>query len=152
MSNRTVRNLVIVLFALVAIVIGLELSDSNTSPAGAGDRLFSELREQINQLDKVTIDRPQTETDSEQTVIVKNDTGWAVDTRGGYPADVGKVREVLLALADAQILEEKTSNPERYPPSLLGLTGHTRFFARRGTATASIGVYMGINEKRSWKL
>jgi len=114
MSNRTIRNLAIVLFALIAILIGLEFSNSGSSPTTSGDQLFGELREQLNELDRLVIEQPGAEGDVEQTVITRSDDGWAVATRGDYPADVGKVRDVLLALAEAQVLEEKTSNPERY--------------------------------------
>ena len=38
----------------------------------------------------------------------------AFPSRDNYSADVGKVRELLLAVADARVLEEKTANPERY--------------------------------------
>jgi hypothetical protein len=54
---------------------------------------------------------------------------WTVLERGDYPADVSKLRKLLLALADARIIEEKTSNPASFPiigvedPSLTGATG-----------------------------
>jgi len=44
---------------------------------------------------------------------------WTVKERGDYPADVSKIRKLLLALADARIVEEKTSNPARY--AILGV-------------------------------
>ena len=34
--------------------------------------------------------------------------------RDNYPADEGKVRKLLIAIADAKVLEEKTSKPESY--------------------------------------
>jgi hypothetical protein len=54
---------------------------------------------------------------------------WTVAERGDYPADVSKVRKLLLALNDAKIIEEKTSNPASFPligvedPSLPGASG-----------------------------
>jgi Domain of unknown function (DUF4340) len=54
---------------------------------------------------------------------------WTVAERGDYPADVAKMRRLLLALSDAKIVEEKTSNPASFPtlgvedPSLPGATG-----------------------------
>jgi hypothetical protein len=38
-----------------------------------------------------------------------------VKERGGYPADVAKLRKLLTSLGDAKILEEKTADPARYP-------------------------------------
>jgi hypothetical protein len=40
---------------------------------------------------------------------------WTVKERGDYPADLAKIRKLLLAVADARIVEEKTSNPANYP-------------------------------------
>jgi Domain of unknown function (DUF4340) len=44
---------------------------------------------------------------------------WTVAERGDYPADVSKLRKLLLALSDAKIVEEKTSNPANF--SLIGV-------------------------------
>ena len=40
--------------------------------------------------------------------------GWAVDERDGYPADAGKLAEVVRTLADAKALERKTAKAELY--------------------------------------
>ena len=34
--------------------------------------------------------------------------------KGGYPADTGKVRKLLIGIAQSTMLEQKTSNAERY--------------------------------------
>jgi hypothetical protein len=39
---------------------------------------------------------------------------WTLAQRGDYPADAPKVRKLLLSLADAKIIEEKTSNPANF--------------------------------------
>jgi hypothetical protein len=39
---------------------------------------------------------------------------WSVAQRGDYPADASKVRRLLVSLADAKIVEEKTSNPANF--------------------------------------
>jgi len=39
---------------------------------------------------------------------------WSVAQRGDYPADASKVHKLLLSLADAKIVEEKTSNPANF--------------------------------------
>lgn len=38
--------------------------------------------------------------------------GWTVRERDGYPADLMKVRRTLLSLAEAQVLETKTADPQ----------------------------------------
>jgi len=50
------------------------------------------------------------------TVTVrKTGAQWSVAERGDYPADVTKLRKLLLGLRDAKIVEEKTSNPAEFP-------------------------------------
>jgi hypothetical protein len=48
---------------------------------------------------------------------------WVVAQRGDYPADVSKLRKLLLALSDAKIIEQKTSDPANY--ALLGVDNPT---------------------------
>jgi len=65
----------------------------------------------------------------ESTTMHKVGSQWTVAERGDYLADVAKLRKLLLALRDARIIEEKTSDPARYgdigveDPSLPGATG-----------------------------
>lgn len=46
--------------------------------------------------------------------LERNDSGWTVAERDGYPADDAKVRLALINLGETKVLEPKTSNPERY--------------------------------------
>ncbi len=45
----------------------------------------------------------------------ETDGRWTVAERADYPADVAKLRKLLLALSDAKIVEEKTSDPASFP-------------------------------------
>ena len=49
---------------------------------------------------------------------------WTVAERADYPADVAKLRKLLLALGDAKIVEEKTSNPANF--SIIGVEDPTQ--------------------------
>lgn len=110
MNSSTLRNLGIVLFALIVIILGLRLADDSDEGGIASGRLFPDLRDAVNDIDELTIEKA-----GESPVVIRRDAAaWVVDDRDGYPADVGKIRELLLALADAEVLEPKTSNPERY--------------------------------------
>jgi hypothetical protein len=54
------------------------------------------------------------------TVTVhKQGDQWTVTQKADYPADVSKVRKLLLALSETKIREEKTSNPDNY--SVIGV-------------------------------
>lgn len=110
MNKSTFRNLAIVLFALIAILVGVEMSDRRATTSASGGLLFPDLKSRINDVDSLVIAAP-----GEEAITISNASGtWSVANRDDYPAQVGKIRELLLALADAQILEEKTANPERY--------------------------------------
>lgn len=109
MNKSTLRNLAIVLFALVAILIGIEMSERGTDTSG-GDLMLPGLKERINDVHSVTVEAPA----SEAMTISRASGTWSVSTRADYPAAVGTIRELLLGLADARILEQKTADPARY--------------------------------------
>jgi hypothetical protein len=56
--------------------------------------------------------------------VHKQGAEWTVAERANYPADVSKLRRLLLSLRDAKILEEKTSNPANY--SIIGVEDPTK--------------------------
>lgn len=111
MNKSTLRNLAIVLFALVAILVGLEFGDSGGGSAVSGGPLFPDLRARVNDIDSIVAQPPG---DAAPVRLSGASGTWVVDSKDGFPADIGKIREVLLALADARILEQKTANPELY--------------------------------------
>jgi hypothetical protein len=53
--------------------------------------------------------------------LQRHANGWTVKQRSQYPADISKIRSALLSLAEAKIVEQKTSNPDLY--SKLGVEG-----------------------------
>lgn len=109
MSRRTLIGLFGSLAAL-AILVGIALlGDGRT-----GDDevlLLPDLKGQLNDVRRVVVTGPG------NVVIATLERGtdlWTIAERNNYPADVGKIRKNLLALAEARIVEEKTSNPEFY--------------------------------------
>lgn len=101
--------------AVAALLLALLLSGrGGDAPGGAGRPLLAGLDQAINAVSEITV----REGDARIT-LARGDEGWQVADRDGYPADVGKVRELLLSLADATLLEQKTRNPENY--ATLGL-------------------------------
>lgn len=45
---------------------------------------------------------------------------WGLVSKGGYPIDIGKLRTMLLAIGNAEIVDQKTADPTRH--AQLGLT------------------------------
>jgi hypothetical protein len=46
--------------------------------------------------------------------VEKSGDDWTIAERNGYAANIGALRDLLLAIADAKIIESKTSNPDKY--------------------------------------
>jgi hypothetical protein len=103
------RSLIVLLASLVVLAILALL-------AGPGDRrdeeqlLFPGLKAQLNEVSGILVRGPGNQL---VATLRRSDERWIVAERN-YPADVGMIRANLLALAEARIVEEKTSTPELY--------------------------------------
>jgi hypothetical protein len=109
MNKGNVKALAIGAAILIVILIVMQWSDTDT--ASDGRLLLPDLKTHINDISSLTVTRGG---DENAIVISKAADGWLIASRDDYPADIGTLRELLLALADAKIVERKTSNPERY--------------------------------------
>lgn len=109
MSSSTLRNLAIVVAVLVAVLVVMQLANGPAEDT-TGELLLPDLKARINDIDSLVIER----SDQSTVSIAARDDRWVVASRGDFPADVAKIRQVLLALADARVLEQKTANADRY--------------------------------------
>lgn len=109
MNRRSLAWLVGVL-AVLAVLAGLALRGQRDATPAEGPFLPG-FRDELNDISRIVITGPG------NTAIATLERGadrWTVSGRNSYPADVGRIRKNLLALAEARIVEEKTSNPEFY--------------------------------------
>jgi uncharacterized protein DUF4340 len=85
----------------------------NQKPASqfpqSGDLLFPELLSVINDVNEIVV-----ETKDQAVTLVRGENIWRVKENSGYRADVEKVKQTLIGLAELRILEPKTKNPELY--------------------------------------
>jgi hypothetical protein len=109
MKSRTLIGLLAALAVLTALAIAVSLSQR--PPGGAGELLVPELKAQLNDINKIVV---LTAGKKVAATLERRQDRWVVAERNGYPADLGKIRSNLIALAEARIVEEKTSNPELY--------------------------------------
>ena len=72
--------------------------------------------------------------DARVVELKRRASSWTVSERDNYPADEAKLRKLLIAIADAKLDEEKTSNPESY--ATLGVED-TKGAARRPACASS---------------
>lgn len=99
--------------AVVAIGGGIWLASerSSSSIEGTTTALYPNLKKTLNDASAIRIYKAGDELAVE---IARKGDRWEVAQRNGYPADDAKVRKLLLALGNANIREEKTSNSKNY--------------------------------------
>jgi hypothetical protein len=137
MSPRTTRILAIAVIVLFAAVFLLDRQRNSAGPEN--ELLFPDLKEQLDAVTEVTV----TDADSEVTIVREEDR-WVVPAKGGYAADTGALRDLLIAIAEARKIEQKTSNSEYYdrlgllPPDEEDSTGILVETAGEGAAVALI--------------
>jgi hypothetical protein len=96
---------------IAAIIVSLGRQPASES-AQTSTYALPQLRDHINDVKGITLIGAE---EKPVVSLIRGDTGWTVKEKGGYPADTGKLRELLLKMADASLLEPKTENDKRYP-------------------------------------
>lgn len=107
MNSTTLRLLLFIVVFLVAALMLIESGGDGDLPE-AGTPLMPELRSVVNDIDRVTVSR----AGNPPLSISKTGEDWVVPDRDDYPANVSAVRDVLLAMTEATVVEAKTANPE----------------------------------------
>ncbi len=95
-----------ILGIVVAILVNRE--SANHLP-NSGELLFPQLLSMVNDVNEVVV-----ETKDQTITLVREEKIWAVKEKAAYRADVEKVKQTILGLAELRILEPKTRNPELY--------------------------------------
>lgn len=90
-------------------------------PDAAGTLLLPNLDQKLDEIDSVTI---RNGTAQSGVTLHKQGVRWVVVERSDYPANTPKLRELLLAIARARVIEEKSSDPATYGE--LGVDDPTR--------------------------
>jgi hypothetical protein len=115
MNSQTIKWLAVAAVVLLTLMFIVERSNRSDTVAG-GELLLPELKDKLNDVNKLVVTG-----DGDAVTIQRDGDDWSVLEKSGFAADTGKLRETLLALADARKLEQKTSNPDRL--GQLGLDG-----------------------------
>lgn len=112
MNAKTLYSLIAA--ALVALIAAWWINSAQKPVSEAAEQtraLLPGFREQVNDVTAITF----TGGDNKALATLKRGSdGWTVVEKSGYPADLAKLREFLLKLADATVLEQKTSSPKHY--------------------------------------
>jgi hypothetical protein len=108
-DNMNTRQIKILAIALIILLLGFFATKLSNDQSGGGTLLFPDLKGSINDVSELTVVK------AGELIRITSESGqWTLPDRDNYPADTGKLRKLLLALADAKKIEEKTSKPELY--------------------------------------
>ena len=110
MSTRRVAWLLVAGVAVIAFAIWLSSRRHLERDLAAGALVLPGLEHNVNTVTTVTLRKG----DDTHATLRKDGSGWDVGERA-WPADVGKVRKLLLDLGALNIVEEKTRLPANYP-------------------------------------
>ena len=102
---------------VLAVAAAMFVSKQRAPESGlAQSALFPGLAEHINDVARIEV-----KSKDRHTTVHKDGEHWVIEDRGRFPALFDKVKATVVAVADLEILEPKTTNKELYPR--LGVEG-----------------------------
>jgi hypothetical protein len=112
------RFVTLLVAALLVVSLGLYMSTRRLAhhESSQGGALFPALAGELAGVSNLEIRKA---SPTPNVTLHKKGDDWTVAQRADYPADVSKIRRLLLSLADAKIVETKTADPANFP--LIGL-------------------------------
>lgn len=127
------RKQFLILLALVAILGGAGLAMFWKDLAGykeSGAKIGAKVLPDLKAADATEIRLKDAK--NEVTLVSKNGS-WSVKERGGYPADVNEISELLAKLVEAKVVQSETVGESLYPR--LNLVDPSKPDAKEGTGT-----------------
>src|SRR5581483_7230396 len=100
--------------AIVALAAAIAINVSRRPESEANEKpkaLLPELHDHVNDVNQITLTGAEGKT---LATLKRTGDAWNVVEKANYPADLAKIREFLIKLDQATILEQKTSNPKLY--------------------------------------
>jgi hypothetical protein len=108
MKSKTIGLLAGITIAGILLAVFANREPSSSLPQ-SGQLLFPDLMSVVNDVNEVVI-----QTKDQTITLVRGEKSWGVKEKASYRADVEKVKQVIVGLADLRIHEPKTQNPELY--------------------------------------
>jgi hypothetical protein len=113
------------LLMLVAVVVlggaGLAMFWQELSGYKAsGEKIGAKVLPDLKAADAAEI---RLKDDKSEITLVSKNGSWSVKERGGYPADVGEISELLAKLVEAKIVQSESVGESLYPRLNLGEPG-----------------------------
>ena len=110
MSARRVAWLLVAALVVIAFAIWVSSLRHLERATTAGDLVLPGLERGVNTVTQVQLRKGN----GTQVTLTRGDSGWLVAERG-WPAEVSRVRKLLLDLGALNVVEEKTRLPANYP-------------------------------------
>ena len=104
-------------FAILALATAVSIAlavhavaqrDAPVRTEAPGEALFPGLLDRLNEVREIRIATP-----AGKLTVKAEDQAWILAEKAGYPVDPAKVRALVLGLANLQLVEAKTANPQR---------------------------------------
>ncbi len=111
MSRKHFSFLAIALVLVLGAILLLLPGQTGQEPGAESAGLLEGYAARVNDIDRVSVVGPG---DAVLATLVRGDEAWRVEELSGYPADLAVLREVLGGLAEAEVIEPKTANPDYY--------------------------------------
>jgi hypothetical protein len=109
MSPRSFCLLALATAASIGLAVhAVAQRDAPLHAAVGTEALFPGLIDRLNEIREVRVTLPDA-----RLTVTAGDGGWQLAEKAGYPVDPGKVRDLALALANLQLVEAKTADPDR---------------------------------------
>ena len=114
MKGNSKLAVAVALVALMVLLVAVFGRQQAPESARENALWLPELKPALPELRKVAL-----QSSTERVTLERTEAGWGVVERSGYPVDFKRLEELLRALSQARLLEQKTSRPEYF--SRLGL-------------------------------
>lgn len=104
------KNLVILLI-ITLLVLGVTWLVTQPSKVSNNNQavIYPELMSTINDIDEIRLAK-----EKQSFTMRRKDGQWSVQEKSGYPANLDKIRQLLISIAELKYLEAKTSDPKLY--------------------------------------
>lgn len=147
MKQKQIIGLGVAAVLLMALAVFVSESRKPAQEAPSAGPLARGLEAQLNALDSVVV-----QVAGGETITLKRvDSTWTVQEKHAFPADIVKLRELLLNVAQARRIEPKTAVASSYP--VLGVQdidaeGASNVMLQIGSGESAVEVILGQNNSR----
>ncbi len=112
MNQKNLIGLGVATLAVIAVAFGVQHARKPVSAfSDQAGTLVADLGNHLNDVSRIVV---TTANKNVALTLSKKDGTWTIAEKGGYAADLGKLREYLLKLADAKLIEKKTAKADRF--------------------------------------